>query len=82
MPNNRCNSCLSGHTYEITQQFLSDIGHAECTGIYQRIIDETEIGMLQAVMEHTQGNQSKAAQLLGITRATLRQRLDRHQLRG
>lgn len=81
MLSNRRTSSLSGHTYLITQQYLSDIGHAECTGIYQRFIDETEVGMLQAVMEHTQGNQSKAAQLLGITRTTLRQRLDRHKLR-
>ncbi len=81
MSNNRCTSSLSNHTYQITQQYLSDIGHAECTGIYQRFIDETEVGMLQAVMEHTHGNQSKAAQLLGITRTTLRQRLGRHKLR-
>jgi len=57
------------------------MGDAECTGIYQRIIDETEIGMLQAVMQFTKGNQSKTAQLLGITRSTLRQRLNRHKLR-
>ena len=81
MLNNRGSSSLSGHAYQITQRFLSDIGEAECTGVYQRIIDETEIGMLRAVMEYTQGNQSRAAQLLGITRATLRQRLNRHKLR-
>lgn len=81
MLNNRRTSTLSGHTYLITQRFLEDIGHAECTGIYQRVINEAEIGMLQAVMEHTKGNQTRAANLLGITRATLRQRLDRHKLR-
>ncbi len=81
MLNKRSGSSLSTHAYEITHRFLSDIGDTECTGIYQRVIDETEIGMLQAIMEFTQGNQSKAAQLLGITRATLRQRLTRHKLR-
>lgn len=81
MLNNRRTSSLAGHTYLITQRFLSDIGHAECTGVYQRIIDEAEAGILQAVMEHTKGNQTKASQLLGMTRTTLRLRLTRHNLK-
>ena len=79
--NNALSSTLAEHTYQITQRFLSDMGDIECTGIYQQIIAEAEIGMLKAVLEHTQGNQTNAAKLLGITRTTLRQRIERHQLR-
>jgi Fis family transcriptional regulator len=31
--------------------------------------------MLQAVMEYTRGNQTRAAQLLGLNRGTLRKKL-------
>jgi DNA-binding protein Fis len=37
-----------------------------------RLVDRV---LLPLVLEHTQGNQSQAAQVLGIARQTLRQRL-------
>jgi Fis family transcriptional regulator len=39
------------------------------------LLDFAEKGIIRAALEHTQGNQFKAAKLLGIHRSTLRQRI-------
>ena len=43
--------------------------------IYQMVIAEVERPMFETVMEHVRGNQSRAAQILGISRSTLRKKL-------
>jgi len=61
---------------------LSD--HAEAMAdklpenIYRQVMDKAECGILTSVMRRTRGNQSKAAMMLGINRATLRVKLKRH----
>ncbi len=43
-------------------------------------LDELELSMLRQAMERTDGNQSAAARLLGISRYALRYRLEKHGL--
>ena len=44
-------------------------------GLYASIINEVERHLLEAVMDKVAGNQSKAAVLLGISRGTLKRKL-------
>ena len=46
--------------------------------VYDAILAEIEDPMLEAVMEHTRYNQTKAAKILGINRGTLRKKLKRY----
>jgi len=71
---------LAGHSLAKTRQFLRDLDGCAYTDLYKSVMCEAERGLLLAVMEHTGGNQSSAAKLLGITRTTLRQKLRHHQL--
>jgi two-component system nitrogen regulation response regulator GlnG len=48
--------------------------------LYDRFLQLVEPPLLAAVLEHCQGNRAAAAQLLGLHRATLRQKLRRHGL--
>ena len=48
--------------------------------LYQLVIAEVERPLLDAVLTHTHGNQSKAARLLGINRSTLRKKLTQYGL--
>lgn len=44
-------------------------------GLYQRILREIERPLIQKVLQVTQGNQVKAAELLGLNRNTLRKKI-------
>lgn len=62
------------------QQYLDDMASTPPDNLYQVMITEMERPLLETVLEHTRGNQSQAAQLLGMTRATLRGRIKRYGL--
>ena len=42
------------------------------------MLAEVEPGLLQEVMIHCRGNQSRAAEILGMNRATLRKKLKQY----
>jgi Fis family transcriptional regulator len=48
--------------------------------IYQMVIAEVERPMFETVMEYVNGNQSRASQILGISRSTLRKKLKIYDL--
>ena len=48
--------------------------------LYQIVLREMEIPLLKLIMEFTQGNQCKAARLLGINRGTLRKKLKKYDM--
>ncbi len=54
--------------------FLLLDGH-DTVGLYDLVMQEVEAPMFRAVMSHTRNNQSKAAELLGLNRGTLRKKL-------
>lgn len=54
-------------------------GH-DTAGLYDLVVREVEAPMFRAVMAHTRNNQSKAAELLGLNRGTLRKKLKLYDL--
>lgn len=48
--------------------------------LYKMVMEEVEEPLFRSVLEHTAGNQSKAAELLGINRGTLRKKLKQYGL--
>jgi Fis family transcriptional regulator len=54
-------------------------GHAPGQ-VYQMFLAEVEAPLLEVIMKHVRGNQSKAAELLGINRGTLRKKLKMYDL--
>jgi Fis family transcriptional regulator len=57
------------------KRYFSDLNGHRPVGLYQMVISEVEQPMLEAVLEYTRGNQSQAAEVLGINRNTLRKKL-------
>ena len=53
---------------------------ADNLNLYELILAEVEAPLMQAVMEYTKGNQSKAAIVLGLSRGTLRKKLKTYGL--
>jgi len=58
----------------LTDYFASLNGHHPAR-LYELVMREVEEPLFRTVLEHAGGNQSRAAIILGITRATLRKKL-------
>lgn len=65
---------------ESLEAYFKDLRGVEPTSMYQMIIDVVEKPLLDVVMKHAEGNQSRAADWLGINRNTLRRKLLEHRL--
>ena len=48
--------------------------------LYKMVMEEVEEPLFRSVLEYTGGNQSKASELLGINRGTLRKKLKMYGL--
>jgi Fis family transcriptional regulator len=65
---------------ESLEAYFKDLGGVEPTAMYDMILGVVEKPLLDVVMQHAEGNQSRAADWLGINRNTLRRKLLQHQL--
>ncbi len=62
------------------EAYFKDLGGVEPTAMYDMILGVVERPLLDVVMQHAEGNQSRAAEWLGINRNTLRRKLLQHKL--
>lgn len=65
---------------ESVEDYLRHLDGHGVSNLFDLVIAEVEAPMLESVLAHTRGNQSRAAAILGINRATLRKKLKRHDL--
>ena len=72
--------CLREYVAQSVAQYLRDMGSTPPTDLHNRIMTEVEAPLIATVLEHTGGNQSRAAEILGMTRSTLRNRVRRYGL--
>jgi len=61
-------------------QFLDDLDGENPGNIYDLVLQQVEAPLLELILKHVDGNQSKAADYLGINRGTLRKKLKAYQL--
>ena len=61
------------------KEYFKDLdGEEPCCGIYDMVMDCVEKPLLEMVLEHACGNQSRASEMLGINRNTLRKKMMQH----
>ena len=65
---------------ESLESYFKDLRGVEPHGMYEMIIKVVERPLFEVVMRQAEGNQSKAAEWLGINRNTLRRKLVDHKL--
>ena len=65
---------------ESLEQYFKDLRGAEPHSMHDMVIAAVEKPLLDVVMKHADGNQSKAAEWLGVNRNTLRRKLLDHRL--
>ncbi len=62
------------------EAYLRDLQGAEPDRMYDMLLNAMERPLLETVLRHTDNNQSRAAQWLGLNRNTLRKKLLEHKL--
>ena len=55
--------------------YLDDLNGHDVNDLYHVVMNEVEPAILDVVMQHAESNQSQAAEMLGISRSTLRKKL-------
>ena len=72
---------LSEHVKTVIRNYFKDLDGHEPAHLYQLVLQEIERPLLEAVMEYTRGNQSKASIVLGLNRGTLRKKLKQYDIK-
>ena len=62
------------------KKYFQELDGEKPTDIYNMVLKEVELPLLEIVMKECDDNQSKASKILGINRGTLRTKLKEHKL--
>ncbi len=62
------------------ETYFSDLGESEPANMHDMLLRTVEKPLLEVVLARAGGNQSRAAQWLGLNRNTLRKKLQEHGL--
>ena len=60
------------------EKYFEHLDGQPITGLYDIVLSEIEEPLLQAVMQAAKGNQSLTARILGLSRGTLRKKLEQY----
>lgn len=74
------NQPLHDSVRQALENYLSQLKGQLPSNLYELILAEVEAPLMDAVMEYTKGNQSRAAIVLGLSRGTLRKKLKMYGL--
>ena len=77
---NTRNRPLRHVTEDALKKYFKDLNGHKTGDLYGLVLSEIEAPLFKTVMDHTQGNQSRAAKILGMNRATLRKKLKTYYL--
>ena len=70
---------LRDHIARMLSTYFHNVGGMmPMQGLHELIMSEVEQPLLEITLQFTQGNMAKAAKILGISRATLRKKLEHY----
>ncbi|MFQ3368124.1 MAG: Fis family transcriptional regulator [Methylophilaceae bacterium] len=71
---------LSNDIDTLLDQYFTDLSGENPNGVYDMVVHSVEKPLLLYIMNLAEGNQSKAADILGLNRNTLRKKLKQHRI--
>jgi Fis family transcriptional regulator, factor for inversion stimulation protein len=72
--------CLSGSVRRALENYFADLDGHDASNLYDLFLEQVEKPMFEVVMRITRGNITRAAEILGLNRGTLRNRLRKYDL--
>ena len=71
---------LRDHVEYAMRNYFGNLNGERVTNVYDMVLAEVEGPLLEVVLEYTRGNQTRASEILGLNRGTLRKKLKDHGL--
>jgi len=65
---------------EALENFFAHLDGHPASDLYRMVIGEVEKPLLETVMRHAGGNQTRASEMLGLNRGTLRKKLKQYDI--
>ena len=69
---------LSNAVQKAVANYLQQLNGQDVNDLYELVLSELEKPLLEEVIKYTRGNQTRAANLMGINRGTLRKKLKQY----
>lgn len=67
---------LSEHVKQAVELYFSQLNGHDAANLYAMVLSEVEKPLLETTLQQTGYNQTKAAKALGLSRSTLRKKLE------
>lgn len=71
---------LSACVRRMMEQYFSDLDGERPGSIYDMVVASVEKPLIEVVLQQAEGNQTRAAELLGINRNTLRKKMNTYSI--
>jgi Fis family transcriptional regulator len=71
---------LSNHVKGMVESYFSQLNGHDACGLHSMVISEVEKPLIEATLEHCGHNQTKASKMLGLSRSTLRKKVELYGL--
>ncbi|GGE32635.1 putative Fis-like DNA-binding protein [Halopseudomonas oceani] len=65
---------------EALHNYFQHLEGQDVTDVYNMVLSEVEAPLLESVMNYVKGNQTRASEVLGLNRGTLRKKLKQYGL--
>jgi Fis family transcriptional regulator, factor for inversion stimulation protein len=79
-PGSNGSACLSDNVRIAMNKYFNDLEGHDPADLYQLVMTQIEVPLFESVLNYTEGNVSRAADVLGLNRGTLRNRLQKYKI--
>ncbi len=71
---------LRDYAEKTLRRYFADLDGHDPSDLYEFVLGEIEQPLLRTLLDFTRGNQSRASEILGINRSTLRKKLRQYKI--
>ena len=72
---------ISACVRKALDSYFKDLDGEKPSAIYEMVVGCVEKPLLEVILDHAQGNQTRAAEILGLNRNTLRKKMKTHGIK-